>query len=60
MTDVLLAHAHSETVGATGNLARAFIRAYEALREINKYNRIHNDLEAYLFDLAEWGMGDEK
>ena len=34
----------------------ALERTYTALAEINKHNPIHNDLEAYLFDLAEWGM----
>lgn len=31
--------------------------AIEALQIINKYNPIHNDLEAYLDLVAEWGMG---
>jgi hypothetical protein len=29
-----------------------------ALTEIKRFNRIHNDLESYLFDLAEWGLGE--
>lgn len=33
-----------------------------ALREYQKYNRIRNDLDAYLFYLGEWALGesDEK
>jgi len=31
--------------------------AVYALETIQHYNRVHNDLEAYLYDLAEWGMG---
>lgn len=33
-------------------------RAHTALKEIKKYNPLHNDLEAYLYDMAEWGMGN--
>lgn len=39
---------------AAGEIER--LRA--ALAEINGFNRIHNDLEAYLFDLAQYALGD--
>ena len=26
-------------------------------RAATEYNHIHNDLEAYLFHVAEWGLG---
>ena len=58
MTPVELAEQHSEMIGGMGDLARAYIQAHEALEEINKYNRLGNDLDSYLFDLAEWGMGE--
>ena len=32
-------------------------KAYAALKELNARNPLHNDLEAYLFDVAEWGLG---
>lgn len=48
------------TAGEVGILAKAFVNAHLALSEIQKYNGIHNDLEAYLFDLTEWGMGERK
>lgn len=32
-------------------------RTDEAFGILIKYNRISNDLGAYLFDVAEWGMG---
>ena len=37
-------------------------KAHEALTEVQKFNPLHNDLEAYLFALVEWGLGieDEK
>ena len=28
-----------------------------ALKEIQKYNNLHNDLDTYLFEIAEWGLG---
>lgn len=31
--------------------------AIEALKIINKFNRIRNDIEAYLYSIAEWGIG---
>ena len=31
-------------------------RLVSALTEIDSYNRIHNDLEAYLSELADWGL----
>jgi len=31
-----------------------------ALEEIKKYNRINNDLESYLFAVANWGLGKEE
>ena len=33
-------------------------RALTALDEIKRWNCIHNDLEAYLFDVARWGQGE--
>ena len=30
----------------------------EALKEYNRFNRIHNDLEAYLFELGQWALGE--
>lgn len=53
-----LAKQHCTALGETGDLAWAFLRAHEALREINFYNRIGNDLDSYLFELAEWGTGE--
>ena len=35
-------------------------RAYTAITILQKYNRIHNDLEAYLWEVAEWGSGIRK
>ena len=32
-------------------------RAVEALEIIGTYNRIRNDLEAYLHDVIQWGQG---
>ena len=29
----------------------------EALEILQKYNRIRNDTEAYLYTVAEWGLG---
>ncbi len=34
-----------------------FNDAVEVLETIFHYNRVNNDLEAYLSDLALWGMG---
>ena len=33
-------------------------RARSALIEINKFNRINDDIEAYLFNIAKWGLGE--
>ena len=33
-------------------------QAHTALREINSYNTIKNDLEAYLSEVAFWGLGE--
>jgi hypothetical protein len=38
-------------------MSAALGMAVYALETIQHYNRVHNDLEAYLYDLAEWGMG---
>lgn len=37
-------------------------KAYAALHELQKWNRLHHDLDSYLFNIAEWGLGeiDEK
>jgi hypothetical protein len=32
----------------------------EALEEIKKYNRLRNDLDAYLYEVADWGLGIRK
>ena len=32
-------------------------RAIEALEEIKKRNRLRNDLDAYLYEVANWGLG---
>jgi hypothetical protein len=58
MTTIELAEKHSEMPGTVGELACALLRACEALSEISRYNRVRNDLEAYLADVAEWGMGE--
>ena len=42
------------------NESQLFNNARQALAEINEYNHIRNDLDAYLFDLAEWGLGLRK
>jgi len=31
-----------------------------ALQEMMQFNRIRNDLEAYLYALGEWALGDIK
>lgn len=33
------------------------IKAIEALEEIKKYNRLRNDLDAYLYEVTNWGLG---
>lgn len=33
-------------------------RAIEALKILLEFNRIRNDLDAYLFDIIQWGLGD--
>ena len=40
------------------SLSEANDRMRMALLEINQYNNINNDLQAYLFDVAKWGMGE--
>ena len=57
MNALQLAELHEDVISISGELARAFLRAYKALEIINQYNHINNDLQAYLFDLGEWGMG---
>ena len=32
-------------------------RMREALEEIKNHNRLRNDLDAYLYDVADWGLG---
>jgi len=58
MDDLKLAEAHAGMSGPLGELSRALLRAYEALRECNKYNHVNSDLQAYLFDKVEWGLGE--
>lgn len=36
----------------------ALKKAYAALIEIKKYNKLHHDLDGYLFGIAEWGLGE--
>jgi len=36
---------------------QCFNDAIEALETIRHYNHVSNDLEAYLNDVAAWGMG---
>jgi len=42
-----------------GRLAEEIKVLKEALVEIQKSNRMNNDLDAYLFDLADWALGKE-
>lgn len=35
-------------------------RAKEALKEIQKYNRISNDLDAYIWEMARYGLWQEE
>ena len=46
--------------GTPWGMRDALFNAYIAIEEINKFNCIHNDLEAYLYDLASWGIGEIK
>lgn len=32
----------------------------EALKIIQAFNGMRNDLDAYLYDIAEWGLGKRK
>ena len=34
-------------------------RKGEALNEYQKYNQIRNDLDAYLFEMGEWALGND-
>lgn len=34
-------------------------RLQEALREYQRYNELHNDLEAYLYAMGEWALGED-
>lgn len=58
MTDIERAEAFAAVPGAAGDLARAYLKAHTALVEILKYNRIGNDEDAYLYEIAHWGMGN--
>lgn len=42
------------------SLRDGLTNAREALEEIQKYNRIGNDLDAYLYELTEWALGKQK
>ena len=33
-------------------------RYEEAIRIVMKYNRLHNDLDAYLYEICEWAIGE--
>lgn len=50
-------HTNNTQVVSASEMAIALIKARAALEIINRYNHINNDLQAYLFDVAEWGMG---
>lgn len=52
----LLALRYKDEDSDIGFLARSFLDACAVLKEINRFNRINNDLEAYLHDLAEWAI----
>lgn len=34
--------------------------AREALQEIKRFNRLNHDTDAYLFDVAKWGLGERE
>ena len=34
------------------------LKLREALTEIKKFNPLRNDLDGYLFAMAEWGLGE--
>ena len=36
------------------------LRARTALEEVRRLNRLRNDLDDYLFELAEWGLGKQE
>ena len=46
-----------EYIAEIQRLAAIITRQQQALEEIRHFNRIHNDLEAYLFEVAEYGLG---
>lgn len=33
-------------------------KAIEALKECRRFNRLNNDLEAYLFSMADWALNN--
>lgn len=41
-----------------GQLRAALERVTAALKEYDRFNRLHNDLEAYLSDLSDWAQGE--
>ena len=56
-----LAQAHSDIAtldSATNCLHDNLERKDAAIKELLHYNRIANDLDAYLADVAGWGLGD--
>lgn len=50
---------NSQIAAALGS-AKFAGSATEALKEIVSLNRLRNDLDAYLFTLANWGLGKEE
>ena len=38
-------------------MAETKLKATTALEEIQNYNGLRNDLDAYLYEIAEWGLG---
>ena len=41
------------------SLRDGLTKACEAILIIEKYNHINNDLQAYLHEIAEWGLGEK-
>lgn len=39
------------------DVSKLFDRSCDALCILIKYNRLHNDLDAYLHEVAQWGLG---
>ena len=59
MTPAEIAQSYQSHPGEAGEIARALLKAYEALGELRKHNPVRTDFEAYQLHLADWGLGDE-